>query len=75
LNFANEPSQWPTGVDSGSATDSRVKILRPIAAVLSGSKRARYSNGGTVSHPSDCLDKDRLVWDKIRIRDKIRSSA
>jgi hypothetical protein len=27
------------------------------------------------STPSGCLDKDRLVWDKIRIRDKIRSSV
>jgi hypothetical protein len=43
-------------VDSGSATDSRVKILRPIAAELAGPEGGRYSNYDTVAHPSDCLD-------------------
>jgi hypothetical protein len=42
---------------------------------LGCSSRMIYSNNNAVARPSGCLDKVRLVWDNIRIRDKIRSSA
>jgi hypothetical protein len=34
-----------------------------------------YSNSDTVARLLGCLDKDRLVCDKIKIRDKTKSSA
>jgi hypothetical protein len=34
---------------------------------VSGPKRARYSNGGTVVRPSGCLDKNRLVWIRLEL--------
>jgi hypothetical protein len=43
--------------------------------MLAGTKRDRYSNGVTVARLSVCLDKYRQVWDRVRIIDKLRSSA
>jgi hypothetical protein len=43
---------------------------------LSGPNRARYSDVGTVEAcPSGRLDKDKASLGRIKIRDKIRSSA
>jgi hypothetical protein len=43
--------------------------------VQEGLLQCRYSHVGAVACTSGYLDKDRLVWDKIRFRDKIRSSS